>query len=86
MATEPSFVNKVLFTPVKDDAVWDLGEYMRVKPKVERVDGFLVRTKKLETIAGSLEYSLTCVNATNEQTGQIAFNQCVFLNGIVDYK
>lgn len=82
VSTEPSYMKDVMYTPLIEDSVLDLMEYMRVKPKFKKDDGVLTRTKSLKVKSGGKEHSLTCVAASLAEGEADLFTQCVLYQGL----
>lgn len=79
---EASSMAQALLTPKEDSAVFDLTEYMRVKPALSNEDGVTMATKEISVTVNGKYYGLTCVTATENESQKTLMSQCTLLNGI----
>lgn len=79
--TNAGLLNEKYFTPAEEGDTFDMSEYMRIKPKVTHVDGYEMRTKKIQVESNGLSYMLTCVHAA-DQSAENLLVQCTLLNGV----
>lgn len=81
-SNDSSAIAQAVITPKEDSAVFDLGEYMKVKPSVSEQDGVTMSTKELSVEVKSKHYALSCITAVQNDTQELLMAQCTLLNGL----
>ena len=81
-SNDSSSIAQAVLTPKEDSAVFDLTEYMKVKPSVTDDEGMKMSTKELSAVVSGKQYSLICINAVDSQSQATLMEQCTLLNGL----